>query len=286
MMDSTIEPMPPPKSRFADIKRRIRKVRAAKKSTLTEDSPAKPLGFLDLPGEIRNQIYGYAIPRKERVLVSDAQPGLIRTCRQVRAETWTMYYKKNIFVICARHRTHMRAARVWFALVYPTVIGVLKEMEIRSCNVTLHLRRIPGTEKWSASASAGLIQGKLTPLTARETFRAMGEVFGATFTPVRPGHYGVGFDLGGVQDLIRHSNRYDEYADRHKLEKLGRPFRYPTGPTPRQSSVPQPVLDWIIFPLIAPAFLVYLAGHSVKKGMEKVAWKLKEPDKDFCKTSK
>lgn len=56
--------------------------------------------FLDLPGELRNRIYRYALVTPERILLrgeNKKQPALLRVSRQVRKEAIKIYYDENEF---------------------------------------------------------------------------------------------------------------------------------------------------------------------------------------------
>lgn len=63
------------------------------------------VSLLDLPAELRNQIYHYAVVNLERILIdlsnldgtNTKQPALTKVCRQVRAEATTIYYLENRF---------------------------------------------------------------------------------------------------------------------------------------------------------------------------------------------
>lgn len=60
--------------------------------------------LLALPAELRNRIYEFAIVESTPIDMvmrkrtgSDAQPGLTRTCRQIRQETLQMFFQDNVF---------------------------------------------------------------------------------------------------------------------------------------------------------------------------------------------
>ena len=60
--------------------------------------------FLDLPAEMRNEIYGYAIPCQQLIAVNHTQPyllepNLLAVNRQVRSETLPFFYGENDFQI-------------------------------------------------------------------------------------------------------------------------------------------------------------------------------------------
>jgi hypothetical protein len=58
-------------------------------------------GLLSLPPELRNIIWGYAVVQDSLIHPStndDITPSVTRVCRQMRAETITMYFSKNQFL--------------------------------------------------------------------------------------------------------------------------------------------------------------------------------------------
>lgn len=60
--------------------------------------------LLELPAELRVRIYEDALLQEDRVEItkrSFAQPGLLRTCRQIRHEASTIHYNKNKFSVWA-----------------------------------------------------------------------------------------------------------------------------------------------------------------------------------------
>lgn len=76
--------------------------------------PIKPKSFrrprqrkgchlLNLPGELRNQIFDFAVVEPSAIRVTSKgldQPALLKTCRQIRREAGTIYYGSNEFDIC------------------------------------------------------------------------------------------------------------------------------------------------------------------------------------------
>lgn len=62
-------------------------------------SGVRPAKFLDLPREIRDIIYEYAVRSPHNLAVARRQPRITRVSRQVREETLAMFYEKNEFVV-------------------------------------------------------------------------------------------------------------------------------------------------------------------------------------------
>lgn len=61
-----------------------------------------PCYLLELAAELRNRIYEYVLIKDKTITVSRhriAQPGLLRTCRQIREEARAIYYCRNAFKI-------------------------------------------------------------------------------------------------------------------------------------------------------------------------------------------
>jgi len=261
----------------------MREKHAAKKiesatNTKPDVEPAKKLGFLDLPPEIRNKIYGYAIPRKQPLTLYGAPPGIMQTCRQVRAETRAMFYRNNTFVICTRHRRHKLAAEEWLSVLYPTVGTLLKEMLIVSCNVSLRLERIDGTDKWIARStySKDVATRSNRPLTHAEKLSVLGTVYGCRFGPPSPGDSPSQLDLPEIQGFIKNTRRYDEYADRRKLDEF---VRRPAAP-----STPHTAVDYLIMVATTPLLPIILGIVGIvcltkvtKEATEKIKWKFNEP---------
>ncbi|KAK3063925.1 hypothetical protein LTS18_011639 [Coniosporium uncinatum] len=63
------------------------------------EAPAPSL--FDLPAELRNHIYRYALTESHELVISDSappqQPALTRTCRQIRTEALGIFYLNNGF---------------------------------------------------------------------------------------------------------------------------------------------------------------------------------------------
>ncbi|CAK1366965.1 unnamed protein product [Cercospora beticola] len=56
--------------------------------------------FFELSAELRNEIYELALVKSEEIEITKetfAQPALLRTCRQIRAEAVQIYYSRNEF---------------------------------------------------------------------------------------------------------------------------------------------------------------------------------------------
>lgn len=58
--------------------------------------------LLELPAELRNEIYGLVLCKNDRIVVSSAgyeREGLLSVCKQVRQEALKIYYYENKFVV-------------------------------------------------------------------------------------------------------------------------------------------------------------------------------------------
>lgn len=58
--------------------------------------------LLELPAEIRNQIFTYAVVQEEWVIIREddcSKPTLLETCRQLRKEAEPIFYKHNTFAV-------------------------------------------------------------------------------------------------------------------------------------------------------------------------------------------
>ncbi|KAF7190953.1 hypothetical protein HII31_08112 [Pseudocercospora fuligena] len=71
-------------------------------SAPSDSKTDKRCRFLELAAELRNRIYEHALVEEHTIAIhrnNITQPGLLRTCRQIREETRSMYYCGNNFKI-------------------------------------------------------------------------------------------------------------------------------------------------------------------------------------------
>jgi hypothetical protein len=66
------------------------------KENISEQSK-KRTGFLELPGEIRNQIYAYAVVQDKALPLSAQPPPITGVNRQIQQESLSIFYQKNAF---------------------------------------------------------------------------------------------------------------------------------------------------------------------------------------------
>ncbi|KAK0831457.1 hypothetical protein LTR73_002839 [Friedmanniomyces endolithicus] len=70
-----------------------------------ENMPESP--FLRIPGELRNEIYRYALLEDDTIKINKhtkpAQPGVLQTNRQLRKEAGDIYYHENTFLFGISH---------------------------------------------------------------------------------------------------------------------------------------------------------------------------------------
>ncbi|KAK5127539.1 hypothetical protein LTR85_006879 [Meristemomyces frigidus] len=70
-----------------------------------EDTAEPAFRFFDLPPELRNRIYRFALVENASVRIERtgyARPPLLRTSRQIRAESLSIYYSENKFTVSMR----------------------------------------------------------------------------------------------------------------------------------------------------------------------------------------
>ena len=63
---------------------------------------ASPFRLLELPAELRNQIYRYAVVEQDWVHLNDhnsSEAAVLQTCRQIRSEAGPIYYGENVFAV-------------------------------------------------------------------------------------------------------------------------------------------------------------------------------------------
>jgi hypothetical protein len=78
----------------------LSKLPATTTTTTRPSTPSTGSPFMDLPGELKNRIYFYALVRKDNVEISAAnwdthQPALLKTCKQIRREALSIFYNEN-----------------------------------------------------------------------------------------------------------------------------------------------------------------------------------------------
>lgn len=76
----------------------------AQSTSAQASQPAEPpeSRFLDLPAELRNDIYRHAILKDKKILVTTSgidEPSLLRACKQIRDEALPIYYAENRFTL-------------------------------------------------------------------------------------------------------------------------------------------------------------------------------------------
>jgi hypothetical protein len=67
--------------------------------------------LLELPAEMRNKIYRYALINENCTTLTDSncnQPALLRTCRQIRTEASILFYSQNKFQLDVSQPLHAR----------------------------------------------------------------------------------------------------------------------------------------------------------------------------------
>lgn len=89
------------------------------------DTMTRPKGFLDLPREIRDEIYEYLVVKPTNTItmlenhncfqneVSAAQPAISRVNRQIRLESLPMFYKRNVFMAELSNFYDLIIAKSW-----------------------------------------------------------------------------------------------------------------------------------------------------------------------------
>lgn len=87
---------------------------------------SRPKGFLDLPRELRDEIFEYLVVKPTNTItmlessqncaqneVSAAQPAISRVNRQIRAESLPMFYKRNLFTAELSNFLDLTIAKSW-----------------------------------------------------------------------------------------------------------------------------------------------------------------------------
>lgn len=81
---------------------------AATDSSLIEPSTmSRPVGLFDLPGELKNAIYRFALVETQHLDITTKsiplEPALLRTCRVIRQEARSIFYLENTFRILSHN---------------------------------------------------------------------------------------------------------------------------------------------------------------------------------------
>ncbi|KAK3723234.1 hypothetical protein LTR37_001957 [Vermiconidia calcicola] len=90
--------------------------RKRRKAEKQRQRASKRIGLLELPAEMRNTIWGYALTDVLTIdissLVNRRPPAWVSACRQMVGETWKMWYHVNQFHITI-HNLNARAYHHW-----------------------------------------------------------------------------------------------------------------------------------------------------------------------------
>jgi hypothetical protein len=106
--------------------------------------------LLELPAELRDRIYRYSLPTKEKIDITTRfeLPALLQSCRQIRSETIKMWYKKNKFLITI---TDCDASRLVASRRHCVMV-------IGAVNIDTRLRGLPDWDnlmEWCHNTHAG-----------------------------------------------------------------------------------------------------------------------------------
>lgn len=84
----------------------------------------KQFGFMDLPGELRNKVYSFAIPNGKAHFIRH-EPGILRASKQIRNECLPLFYgRMNCFEYNPQHFSKLRLFAVSEAASYLQHIGI------------------------------------------------------------------------------------------------------------------------------------------------------------------
>lgn len=89
--------------------------------------------LLQLPAELRNQIYHHALVAGQRIdvtgVTSPKEPGLLATCKQIRSEAQSTYYTDNVFHVVVDLKQQAENHH-WLKALGETRVGLVKELRI------------------------------------------------------------------------------------------------------------------------------------------------------------
>lgn len=125
----------------------FRKTSILQSTTVPNMHSAKLKSFLDLPAEIRNQVYALAIPTCQSFNISSYTPqrrspflplvSLLQTCHQIYSEVTPIVYGSNTFTICSPSKL-----QAWLSSIGPRASHLLRKLVIdydSSAELTLSL---------------------------------------------------------------------------------------------------------------------------------------------------
>lgn len=104
---------------------------------------SRPKGFLDLPRELRDEIFEYIIVKPTNTItmlenhncfqneVSAAQPAISRVNKQIRAESLPMFYKRNLFLAELTNFMDLLTAKNWLEAIGNLNAGHLRRLALR-----------------------------------------------------------------------------------------------------------------------------------------------------------
>lgn len=93
------------------------------------ETTSHPKGFLDLPRELRDEIYEYLVVKPTNTItmlenhncfqneISAAQPAISRVNRQIRLESLPMFYKRNVFMAELSNFYDLSIAKNWLEAI-------------------------------------------------------------------------------------------------------------------------------------------------------------------------
>ena len=122
------------------------------------DTPKPSRGLLDLPPELRDQIYEYLVLKQRNTItmlpnygsfqspVSAAQPAICCVNRQIRAETLPMFYSNNLFLAEVSDSTDLAIAKNWLVVIGDENIRHLRRLAL--CGHTKVLFRAMTCRLW------------------------------------------------------------------------------------------------------------------------------------------
>ena len=101
------------------------------------NTPLSKMALLDLSGELRNQIWRYALVEENAIAIpatntsEPLQPGLLSVNRQLRAECTDIYYNENTFYLEVEpRRTDSKLKHPWFAAIGPERAQQIRKLTI------------------------------------------------------------------------------------------------------------------------------------------------------------
>lgn len=138
--------------------------------TTMASPPSTPRGFLDLPQELRDEIYQYVLIKDHAVItllsnedcksqISAAQPPICYVSKQIRSEALPIFYRSNNFAAELADDEDLETLQNWFATIGKQNVKDLRVLSLSACTTS----KIDGSfRRCSARCTIDSSSGRIT----------------------------------------------------------------------------------------------------------------------------